>query len=453
MQYISIGNKDLQPGYETFLLKENREGVSFYAYKGETALNADEKGQARNASLNGYFLRKGFSGALRDADPNVVEPVYKTRDGKSFAPRSVDEAISLIYKNELTVSGFKFKENISEKQRHEEFGKLIDSFVLASKNADFSSDKNLFCVQNGSEEVAYNNGGSKDVMIDSVDIQEKLGLKTTGVIARQIRTANALYAHYEELMKENLDEAVEALIHNNTQKVFDLQQEASRDTRFKDSEPLYTVALCEKVQKEYDGYDPERNVYSQRFPIPRSLKDLGEKMRDMSDEEKSLIPESVWNRLGNVIINETLNDYYTSPDHDGLIDRNTMRLNYGVKDLLPDVAKYGSYKDPELLNATLLVARAYDDESQFVEGQDSECKLQAAKGYIKSVKRLREEAQKKQDIQKRIEYLKNKGKSGVVIADKIAEGIQSGVIVDTVTPEKGNKMAENIRRKLSQKSR
>ena len=41
----------------------------------------------------------------------------------------------------------------------------------------------------------------------------------------------------------------------------------------------------------------------------------------------------------------------------------------------------------------------------------------------------------------------------MVIADKIAEAQISGVIYEPVTPEKGNKMAENIRNKLSQQSR
>lgn len=274
----------------------------------------------------------------------------------------------------------------------------------------------------------------------------------------------ALYAHYDEFMKENLDEAVQALIQGNLEKADDLQEEALLDTRFKDNELLYTVALCERMQKEYDSYDSNRNVESQRWPIPRSLHLLGKEISCLSDEEKSLIPGFVWNRLGNVVINETLNDYYETPDPGGLnlIHTNTMRLSDSVMNLLPDIAKYGSYDDPRLLNASLLVA--YDtlskngysyDKPQFCEGKIYERELLLSKGYRKEIKRSREQDLKKQNIQKRIEYLKNKGKevSGVVIADKIAEGIQSGVIVDTVTPERGNKIAENIRRKLSQKSR
>lgn len=294
-----------------------------------------------------------------------------------------------------------------------------------------------------------------DIVVEQRKEQGDVLKKTETRAGLSQENSEALYAHYEELMKENLDEVVQAVAQGNPQKVFDLQQEGLHDTRFKDSEVLYTVALCEKVQKEYDSYDTESNVEAQRYPIPGSLKLLGEKVSRLSDEEKSLIPKSVWNRLGNVVINETLNDYYESPDRDGLIDRNTRRLNDGVKNLLPDVAKYGSYEDSRLLNATLIIARANDDESQLGEGQASERALKAAKGCRKRVKRDRAEAQKKQDIQKRIKYLKNKEKevSGVVIADKIAEAQRSGVIYEPVTPERGNKMAENIRRKLSQKSR
>ena len=138
-----------------------------------------------------------------------------------------------------------------------------------------------------------------------------------------------------------------------------------------------------------------------------------------------------------------------------------MRLNAGVLDILPNVAKYGSYEDPHLLEASLIVAHDSYGKSQLCLEQDLEKDyertLKAAKGYRIDIKRKRKRKQdrKRQDIKERSEYLKNKKRevSGVVIADKIAEAQISGVIYEPVTPEKGKKMAENIRNKLSQQSR
>ena len=108
-------------------------------------------------------------------------------DHNKVHPSSTAQAISLIYQNELTISGFKFRENISKAQKAEALGKLINSFVDTSKNLDFSSEKNLFVVQSGFYEVAYNNGGSAKLQIEGVDVQEKLGLNTTDVAFRKIQ--------------------------------------------------------------------------------------------------------------------------------------------------------------------------------------------------------------------------------------------------------------------------
>ena len=208
-----------------------------------------------------------------------------------------------------------------------------------------------------------------------------------------------------------MDEAVQAITQGNIDKASALQREALLDTRFKDNELLYTIALCEKMQKEYDGYDSNSNIEAQRYPIPGELEFLGRKISSLSDEEKSLIPEAVWNRLGDVVINETLDDYYDFPDYNGIIDRNIMRLNNGAMKLLPNVAKYGSYKDHHLLKATLFVAedmnmRANCDEDCF--GKVYESQLNAAQLYRKKAKAFRKPDRKKQDIKKRSEYLKNK---------------------------------------------
>ena len=49
-------------------------------------------------------------------------------------------------------------------------------------------------------------------------------------------------------------------------------------------------------------------------------------------------------------------------------------------------------------------------------------------------------------------HLNNKNKedlvSGVVVADKIAEGKINGIIVEPITPEKGKKLSDNVKRKI-----
>ncbi len=183
MQYISVGNDDLKPENTTFLLAKRTDEVVFTAYTGRTAVGAGEEGVQINADIRGYFLRKGFSDALVDSD--VIEPIFKTNDGKDANPASLSEARNLVYDSKLNISGFKFKENATEEQKEEAFGKLVNHFVSTSKNLDLSSDKNLFVVQNDSREVAYNNGGSKSMRISGPDVQEKLGMKTEEAIANK----------------------------------------------------------------------------------------------------------------------------------------------------------------------------------------------------------------------------------------------------------------------------
>lgn len=191
MQYINVESKDLTSGYRTFVLQRTGKGVDFFAYTGDTALGADEKGLEINAYLRGYFLRKGFSSAISDADFDVITPIYKDSDNNDVFPQSRAEAVEQIYSDKLNITGFRFSETATKTQRDEAFGKLIDCFVAASKNLDFSSDENLFIVQGNHKEVAYNNGGSQDIKIRGVDVQEKLGLSTNAVknaqMARQMR--------------------------------------------------------------------------------------------------------------------------------------------------------------------------------------------------------------------------------------------------------------------------
>ena len=65
MQYIDLGTKDLQQGSGTYVLKASDRKVNFFAYTGETSLNANEQDVKYNAYKRGYFLRKVFYSAQK----------------------------------------------------------------------------------------------------------------------------------------------------------------------------------------------------------------------------------------------------------------------------------------------------------------------------------------------------------------------------------------------------
>ena len=186
MQYIQTTTDDLKSGYSTYMLEYYKDKIRFSAYTGDTAIGANEQGLRVNAYQRGYFLRKGFSDAVINADPNILTPIYRDNEDKEVFPKSVTEAIKQIYESKLNISGFRFNKNATDAQKEEAFGKLINRFVFASRNLDFDSDKNLFFVMKGQARVIYNNGGDNNVRIRGVDVQERLGLKTPEVINERI---------------------------------------------------------------------------------------------------------------------------------------------------------------------------------------------------------------------------------------------------------------------------
>lgn len=182
MQYIESTTDDLKSGYSTYGLRCDDKEINFFAYTGETALGDDKQ---LNSYHRGYFLRKGFSDAILNADPSIMKPIYKDNAGNEVSIQSTKEAVALIYDNKLNISGFRFEEGITKEQKEEAFAAVINSFVQTSKNLDFSSEKNLFMVNGNHSRVIYNNGGHQSTQIKGADVQERLGLKTQDVIMEQ----------------------------------------------------------------------------------------------------------------------------------------------------------------------------------------------------------------------------------------------------------------------------
>lgn len=197
MQYVRELGDDLKSGYTTYVLQNSSmRDIAFFAYTGDTATKADKQSQEHNKHLSRHFLRKGFSDAIMDADPNVVVPVYKDNEDNDVFPKSKDEALSLIFGGKINVSGFTFIEEATDAQKEEALGKLINNFVSTSQNLDFGADKNLFVVQNNFHQVIYNNGGKESVKIKGVDVQEKVGLNTKEVATNKV--------HRQRMMQSRL---------------------------------------------------------------------------------------------------------------------------------------------------------------------------------------------------------------------------------------------------------
>ncbi len=186
MQYLDKLGDDLKPGYSTYVLNYNSDKISFFAYTGNTAISADKQCQQINDSMRGYFLRKGFSDAITAANPNVVTPMYRDNEGKEVHLRSSAEAKKLIYEGKINICGFSFAKDATDAQKEEAFGKIINTFVSASKNLDFSSEQNLFVVNGKFSRVIYNNGGSEKMKINGADVQERLDLNTRDVVVNKV---------------------------------------------------------------------------------------------------------------------------------------------------------------------------------------------------------------------------------------------------------------------------
>ena len=197
MQYIPGEIDELKDGQTSYFLHELNGTIRLWvSTEDKNISDAQEKRLA--AHKRGYFLRKGFSEAIRHIDPDVVQPIYTDMNDQEVYPKSTDEALDQIYHGDgLNISGFRFKETATKAQKEEAYGKIIDCFVSTSKNPDLRNENNLFYVWNGVKTVGYNNGGDSKKDIKGVDIQEKLGLNTPEVIVEK-RRREALAAKREQ---------------------------------------------------------------------------------------------------------------------------------------------------------------------------------------------------------------------------------------------------------------
>ena len=186
MRYLKPEEKNkenLTPEHTVYGLKYTEKGIDFFSYignRGELDANKSQQEQEIDSYHRGYFLRKGFSRAVSQYS-DVITPIYEDNQGNEFFPESRRDAIGLIYQHELNISGFRFNETATEKQKEDAFGKLVNIFVSTSRNLDFESENNIFIIEAPHSDVWYNHGGSGHVQFDGVEVEERLGLNTERV--------------------------------------------------------------------------------------------------------------------------------------------------------------------------------------------------------------------------------------------------------------------------------
>ena len=416
MQYISIDTNDLKSENNIFRLSRRGDTISFSVFSGDVALGADEGGKREDSYLNGYFLRKRFSSAIRKIDSDVIEPIYKTTDGKSFSPESIDEAINMIYHHELTVSGFRFKENVEDEQKDEEFGKLIDSFVMASRNLDLRSVDNLFEVvdHDNYSEVAYNNGGSESMEIDGTDVQEKLGLNTLSVVRKREmeETQNSL----------NLKRDFADVKSGTNEEKLDFIR---RYGFLFDSNQMDESIISKKTYGELSAFVKDTfKANKDKFKDDRRLFIDGISILERSN---LFVDQKV--RSGNAM---TLVDMFK---HCG--DREGSTLEYSIlscRTVNAEVVHYAlnNYDLSQWAKDSLLGKMPWVIITSKNENTEIKQRLERKK------KAMRAESVR----------LKEDKVSGVVVADKIAEAQINGVIYEPVTPEKGKALSESIKNRM-----
>lgn len=201
MQFEEDGRKDLESNTQTFLLRANKDKISFLAYDNDTAIGADEKGKRDNREQGNRFLRKGFSDAIKYADESIITPMYIGMDGKSVEGLSKDKALNMIYESELSIAGFKFNPEATEEQKKQAFRTVMESFVNTSNNLDYSDNKttrSLFWIQNNferSHEAIYSAEGKEDIPIHRIEFK-------TGLISEdEFNEFESMHKKREDILK------------------------------------------------------------------------------------------------------------------------------------------------------------------------------------------------------------------------------------------------------------
>ena len=476
MQYLQHLD-DLNPENRTFALNNGSEEIHFFAYSGKTLNNNDKKQKEINLYYGRYFLRKGFNRSIENLDENVVKPLFVDKNGQDYYPLPQENVRDLIYEDKLGIKGFAYSPNATQEQKDIEFEKIATAFVNASKNLDFKNEKNLFSISHNFYEVNYNNGGNED--FESSDILNKLRVETPRFKA--LKTAQmqkvALKKHIERRKKE----------------IRERLSKTSRD-EYGNIEVSGVVKADKNAEMMING-DWNDNKYSER---ERAMKEWGEWQKERTEE----LPQAFDNaKKGTIEQKVEFIRFYGSLFDQGDIDESSIskekykELNdfvidtfnnhkeafynvnafYGAVDLLDttkrhmdqnqdreaiienrktvvDLFDYNDYYKEEYISLPRRIEDFEEVLSYAASSQNLSKEVKRECAQLLNDKTNGEKRNFEQHKNRIRARLNNKNKedlvSGVVVADKIAEGKINGIIDEPITPEKGKKLSDNVKRKI-----
>ena len=139
-------------------------------------------GHHDSTNIGSHFLRKGFNGAVIDADENVIVPIVVDSEGNEVSKKlSKEEIRKGSYENDLSIKGFNVVRSATDEQIKAEYAKVVRSFVSASINPDLTRNgtatrKYYIRGIDYTKECAYSNGGDDNEKIYSGNVLKKLNL-------------------------------------------------------------------------------------------------------------------------------------------------------------------------------------------------------------------------------------------------------------------------------------
>jgi hypothetical protein len=139
--------------------------------------NFNEVDQEINDQDGCYFLRKGFSSAIKDLDENILKPILTDGKGKDFNENlEKKEILEKIYENKIGVSGFKVSKEASPADVAAEYIKLVDAFVETAHNQDLSgaANRNEFMIRGLDQFETNQFVFSNENPNEQIDVQEIL---------------------------------------------------------------------------------------------------------------------------------------------------------------------------------------------------------------------------------------------------------------------------------------
>ncbi len=475
MQYLQHLD-DLNPENRTFALNNGSEEIHFFAYSGKTLNNNDKKQKEINLYYGRYFLRKGFNRSIENLDENVVKPLFVDKNGQDYYPLPQENVRDLIYEDKLGIKGFAYSPNATQEQKDIEFEKIATAFVNASKNLDFKNEKNLFSISHNFYEVNYNNGGNED--FGSSDILNKLRVETPRFKA--VKTAQMKKVALKNHIERRKNEIRERLSntpkdeYGNVEVSGVVKADKYAEMKINDNRN-YEYSERELAMKEWgDWIDENTEELPQAFDNAKKgtieqKVDFIQRYGYLFDQggiDESLISKEKYKELNDFVINTfsnhkeafyNVNAFYGTVD---LLDTTKRHMDKNQdreaiienRKTVVDLFDYNDYYEEKYISLPRRIEDYEEVLSYAASAQNLSREVKRECEQLLNDKTNGEKRNFEQHKNRIRARLNNKNKedfvSGAVAADKIAEGKINGIIDEPITPEKGKKLSDNVKRKI-----